>query len=392
MRSCLVSRNEKVYQLVFEILGPSVELCSPDSALPEADIYLWDYDPPSVLPRSVTKPGAKHIFLVERKDLNQLGASVQADDVCIVLKPISRAVLSAFLADPKGPRDADGLLGDREALLKYVLETNLKLQEYDEDRTNFLARALHDLRAPLTALQGYCELLLAGQLGGLHSEQANLLQHMLGSSRRLTRLATGMFDLSVKGRVQRTLQLELGEIENCVNQAVHELASFLHEKEIALDVQLDPPEQPFFMEPHQIEQVVVNLLENSCKFTPKQGKIEIRGRSVSWNPKQRELDDSAQAANAYRIDIRDSGPGIEPHLVDTIFEEYTSYSEGLDRSGGGLGLAICRRIVEAHEGAIWVKTGNDGPTFSFVLLFEPKIRTAHPGPASEGLQASARVG
>lgn len=396
MQTCLVSNSETLYALVSEIVGTELGLSAPGSSLPDANVYLWDYDPATPMFRpSQPKRGAKHIFLVARKDLNQFGSNIKTDDACIILKPVNRAILSAFFApQPELHRDnVDGLRADRQALLQSVLQANLKLQEYDADRTNFLARALHDVRAPLTALQGYCELLFEGQLGPLNEQQINLLHHMRGSSRRLRRLTSGMFDLSVHGRVQRTLQLEQGEIENSVNQALHELGFFLQEKEITVDIQLDPPDQPLFIEVHQIEQVLINLLENSCKFAPKRGEIEIRGSSVFWLPKTRELDDSAETPNAYRIDIHDSGPGIETHLIDTIFEEYTSYSGGTDRSGGGLGLAICRRIVEAHEGAIWAQTGKFGPTFSFVLPFEPRIASAHPGPASEGLKGVAvRVG
>lgn len=398
MRTCLISSSENTCALVSEVVGPMLIVETPGSSLPEADLFVWDFDPGTARPDPGSKPCAKHVYLVARKDLARFDTIISADEACIILKPVNRGILAAFFSaslELRHGRGAslEGVRAERDSILQYALETNLKLQEYDESRTNFLARALHDFRAPLTALRGYCELLLDGQLGPLNSQQSNLLQSMHNSARRLQRLTSGMFELSVEGRVERTLQREEAEIENCVYQAIHELTPFFQEKEIAVDVQMNPPEHPLLIDPHQIEQVLVNLIENSCRFTPRSGEIDIRGYSVYWDPQARDLDDSSQEPNAYRIDVRDSGPGIESHLLDTIFEQYTSYSGGSDRSGGGLGLAICRMIVETHGGAIWVQSEKEGPLFSFVLPFESKKMPAlvHP-PESEGPKtASVRV-
>ena len=73
--------------------------------------------------------------------------------------------------------------------------------------------------------------------------------------------------------------------------------------------------------------------------------------------------------NSYRIDIRDTGPGIPPDRLNHIFEEYTSYSGPQDRSGGGLGLAICRLILSRHGGHIWADSHSNGAMFSFVLPY-----------------------
>jgi two-component system clock-associated histidine kinase SasA len=75
----------------------------------------------------------------------------------------------------------------------------------------------------------------------------------------------------------------------------------------------------------------------------------------------------SRSPNSYRIDIRDSGPQIPAEYIGKIFEEYTSYVGSQDRSGGGLGLAICRMIIHAHEGRVWMENTEYGPMFSFVL-------------------------
>ena len=336
--------------------------------------------------RAHSLPDARHLFLVERKQLAALGQQLGDQSACIVLKPANRATLEAFL----GEAGVGALQSDRDALLENVLRANLRLQEYDQDRTNFLARALHDLRAPLTALHGYCGLLADGELGPISSHQAELLHRMRGSTQRMARLVNSMFELSVAGRVERKLNLEQGDIEACLNQALNDVSPYLQEKQIFVAVQLDPPEQGIFVETQQIEQLLMNLLENACKFTPKRGNIEIRGYSVSWDP-QSELDDSALPPNAYRIEIRDSGPGIDASVLDSIFEEYTSCSEANDRSGG-LGLAICKMIVHAHGGEIWAESSKQGAVFFVILPFEPKLGIRRPSAKSEIGIAGVRAG
>jgi signal transduction histidine kinase len=316
--------------------------------------------------------------------LSALADDERLGSACILLKPVKAGMLQAFVESAetewRQAEQVDTLRADRDVLLQYVLQANLRLQEYDQDRTNFLARALHDFRAPLTALYGYCGLLVEGQLGAVNLRQKELLQRMRFSTRRLTRLASGMFDLSVEGRVPKQLRLEEGDIDDSVRQALHELAPFIHEKQLAITAQLSPAPQPFFFEQEQVQQLLVNLIENACKFTPKQGSIDICGYPISIGD---ELPCDLSDAPAYRIDIRDTGPGLPPDQLTEIFEEYTSYPDSFGRSGGGLGLAICKMIVKSHGGRIWAESSENGGLFSFVLPFHPPAAPARHGPGVE---------
>lgn len=384
MQICLISGDEKLRSLVSEIVGPSLCTSPPGRKPPKSDLYIWDVeDGFSVTPLT----HGRHFFLVGRQQLTSFAQELGDQSACIVLKPANRATLEAFLCDA----GVEALQSDRDALFQHVLRTNLRLQEYDQDRTNFLARALHDLRAPLTALHGYCGLLGDGELGTINARQAELLQRMRSSTQRMARMVRSMFELSVAGKVERELHLEQGDIEACLNQALHDVSPFLQEKQIFVAVQLDPPEQGMLIETQQIEQLLVNLLENACKFTPKRGNIEIRGQSLYWDPESA-LDDSALASNAYRIEIRDSGPGIDASVIHSLFEEYTSCSDANDRSGG-LGLAICKLIVNAHGGKIWASSSREGAAFFVILPFEPKLGIiGRPGAKSEVGYAGVRAG
>jgi signal transduction histidine kinase len=299
----------------------------------------------------------------------------------ILLKPITRASLSAFLgmavsAFQERLGTATSLRADRDEILQCLIQSNLKLQEYDQDRTNFLARAVHDFRAPLTATCGYCGLLLSEALGPVNEDQKEVLRRMQHSVKRLSRMASAMFELSVGRQVKRKLDLREADIQECIEQALHEVNPFVDGKRLTITVDLEPPPAPLYIEAGQIEQVVVNLLDNACKFTPRGGEINLRGYPFFWE--RRSFRDfsvyesdrrhrNSRFANAYRIDIQDSGPEIPWEHLDNIFEEYTSYGGGQDRSGGGLGLAICRMIVTSHEGRVWGENTDQGPRFSFVI-------------------------
>jgi two-component system clock-associated histidine kinase SasA len=189
-------------------------------------------------------------------------------------------------------------------------------------------------------------------------------------------MATAMFQLSVGRQVEKRPNLQQADVDVCVNQAMHEIAPFSEAKHIRLSVQMMPPPHQLYFDRGQIEQVLINLLDNACKFTPKYGSIEVRGYPFFWERRAKfktaitngeRRTSRLQAPNSYRVDICDSGPGVLAENLDKIFEEYTSYSGGQDRSGGGLGLAICKFILNLHQGQVWAESSENGTRFSFVL-------------------------
>ena len=392
MQICLVSGDEGLLTMVSGLTTATVTRVEPGREPGRADLFIWDFKPGMEIESASFGGREKHLVLLERSMLSAVADEERLGSVCLLLKPINASTLQTFVdlaemewRQASQAEQVDTLRTDRDALLQYVLQANLRLQEYDQDRTNFLARALHDLRAPLTALYGYCGLLVEGQLGAINRQQKDLLERMRHSTRRLARLASGMFELSVEGHVPRRLQLQQGDIEDCVGQALNDLCVFIQEKQLAITAQLDPVPHPFYFEPEQVQQVLVNLIENACKFTPKQGSIDIRGYAIGLERGTPVTD--PEEANAYRVDIRDSGPGLlAEHLIE-IFEQYTSYSGSYDRSGGGLGLAICKLIVTSHGGRIWAEAMQDGALFSFVLPFEPPAASVRASPEIERLPA-----
>ncbi len=215
---------------------------------------------------------------------------------------------------------------------------------------SFLAGELHDFRAPLSAVYGYCSLLGREQLGTLTPTQIEVVQRMKNVVERLSHMAADMFDLCAgkdMARGPRRAPVDVGEV---VRQAVHQVAPLAAEKHVSLSMNLElPPRMPEW-DGYQVEQILINLLENACKFSSACGSVEVRGCPVE--------------DVSYRIDVRDSGRGIPAAVMPHVFDEYFSHASG---GASGLGLANCRRIAAAHGGRIWAESSEAGAVFSFEL-------------------------
>lgn len=387
MKLVLVTRDGELFRSCRElfagcgVLGGEIVLDVPDEGVFDS-LCIWDYEPGAAPPLGFGSSHGRHFVLLYRKDVAYLRSTMFVCEPYILLKPLSPAALRAFfeqllLAPERSAARAGTAEAERDDVLQCLIETNLKLQEYDQERTNFLARGVHDLRAPLTALAGYCGLLLSEQLGGVTDNQREVLERMQRSARRMMRLASTMFQLSVNGHVEAKLDLRIGDIRECVNQALHEILPLATEKHILISVEMEPPSEGLAFEGSQVEQVVVNLLDNACKFTPRRGSIRVRGYPYFWERRTPSIgivggsvdrrSREKKAPNAYRIDVQDTGVGIAAPHTEKIFEEYTSYAGSQDRSGAGLGLAICKMVIHQHQGHIWAENTSDGALFSFVL-------------------------
>jgi signal transduction histidine kinase len=397
MKITLVSDDHELRELCGEVLNefPGLEwqlaAATPEDCPPDADLYIWDDHGRITPPPELDQSWSRHLFVVHRDDISKC-CDQPGVSAALLLKPVTRACLSAFLGPAASlSREpvaaAKSLRADRDEILQCLIQANLQIQRYDQDRTNFLARAVHDFRAPLMTANGYCGLLLSEALGPENEEQKEVLRRMQHSITRLSRMASTMFELSVGKQVKREPQFRRAEIRECAEQALHEIAPLADGKSISIFVDMERESGLLFIEPGQIEQVLINILENACKFTPKGGEIEIRGYPFFWERRWSRVTAPAverrvrrsNEPNSYRIDIRDSGPRIPEEHLPKIFEEYTSYGGGPDRSGGGLGLAICKMILSSHGGRVWAENSDSGPRFSFVLPARVDKATAVPG-------------
>jgi len=391
LRISLVSADAQLLELCREAVrdlaldrSDIVLLAPHHRPLPPSDLLIWDTDYTGSFTVN-QRPGAadshQELFLVSRKRLHEFLTNMPLGAGSTLLKPVNKRTLQIFIEQAwlrsrvRGSQSVPELAGatsEANDALQCLLMANLKLQEYDQDRTNFLARALHDFRAPLMAANGYCSILLQQTIGPLTDNQIDLVERMHRSLKKLTRMASAMFQLNVGKRVMRGINLKESSLETCVKDAIQEIEHLVRDKNINVVLNMSDTQGPLCVDPEQIEQVVVNLLDNACRFTPKGGTIELRGYPV-WSDdvthdRARETQGHSSASpKAYRVDVSDPGPGILTEHLESVFEEYTSYRGPEDRSGGGLGLAICKMILAGHGGHIWAENYPGGARLCFVL-------------------------
>lgn len=345
-----------------------------------ADLYVWDYSEQSRPPLPVTDR-CKHLYLVESSDVGRFLADFPDSEGKILLKPLTHPVLRAYLSSILGlgsnpVRNRDSELGSAQPWLPAV---NLKLQQYDHERTDFLAHAAHDLRTPLTALAGFSGLLAGQHLGTVNNLQKEVLTRMEQSTKRLGRIADSLFRISLGQRFEDRPQRVPANIDDCLKQAIHESMPLLRAKRVTLTASgMFDPDGPLLFDPLQVQQVLLNLLDNAIKAVPLDGSVDVRGYPYFWERRwmemQGETDDRrtehSQRTNSYRVDISDDGPGVPEDGLEEIFEKYSRRTVSGSYMGGGLGLAISKRILDLHNGRIWAERRDRGALFSFVLPYE----------------------
>jgi len=391
MKVRLISKDSELFRVCREILPKehalgwnSFEEQAGESPAPD-ELIIWDVPPGGVIPGDATaRPLWNSLFLVDRNDVGAFCEAHARTHLSIVLKPVGRATLSAFLNEvlevgrkQQASRCDSPDRSDCDQMLQCLIQANLRLQEYEQGHWNFLARTVHDFRAPLTAVTGYSGLLLGEMLGPLTKDQKGVVERIQQSAQRLSRMSTAIYQLSLGRRGEYCANYQRADIRECLEQALDEMTPIIREKGISIEAELQPTPEDLFFEPAYIEQVLLSLLDNACKFTPRYGRINIQGRPYFWERRQTRQRGSNAAherrsqdrrlVNAFRIDIQDSGPAIPSDRLGRMFEESASYSGTGDRSGGGLGLAISKLLIDRHHGAIWSENTPAGAAFTFVM-------------------------
>lgn len=265
------------------------------------------------------------------------------------------------------------LLQEREITYRNLLGAYLRLQEVNRQKTVFLASAAHELKTPLAVIKGYYDLLLSGSLGKLTDKQRDILQESKESCERLVRLVSMFLNYSALESGKLVLHLRENDLRDCLGELATRWREAFVRKQVRLDTTLDSNLPIFKFDYQKVQQTVANLLDNALKHTPAGGHVHLRAELYFWERRSTEelqtLDrrrERVQAPNGIKISVSDSGPGIASEHHQEIFEDFVR----VDRtsSGMGLGLAIAKRLVQAHRGKIWVDSEpRRGCTFTFLL-------------------------
>jgi signal transduction histidine kinase len=265
------------------------------------------------------------------------------------------------------------LLQEREITYRNLLAAYLKLQEVNRQKTVFLASAAHELKTPLAVIKGYYDLLLTSSLGRLTEKQRDILEESKESCERLVRLVSMFLNYSALESGKLVLQLRENDMRDCLDELAKRWLEAFQRKGVRLEATFDPSIPNFRFDYQKVQQAAANLLDNALKHTPAGGSVTLRAlphfwerRVVEASPSQERRRFRLPRPNSVEVSVADTGPGIAPEHHQEIFEDFVRVDR--NTTGMGLGLAIAKRLVQAHRGKIWVESEPvTGSRFTFLL-------------------------
>ena len=265
------------------------------------------------------------------------------------------------------------LLQEREITYRNLLAAYLRLQEVNRQKTVFLASAAHELKTPLAVIKGYYDLLLSGSLGKLTQKQRDILQESKESCERLVRLVSMFLNYSALESGKLVLHLRENDLRDCLSELAKRWQEAFYRKHVRLETRFDDKLPLLKFDYQKVQQTVANLLDNALKHTPAGGSVTLTAESHFWErraaeevPATERRRDRVPRPNSVKVEVSDTGEGIAAEHHQEIFEDFVR----VDRtsSGMGLGLAIAKRLVQAHRGKIWVDSEPWlGCRFTFLL-------------------------
>lgn len=276
-------------------------------------------------------------------------------------------------SDPATQLTVQELLQEREITYRNLLAAYLKLQEVNRQKTVFLASAAHELKTPLAVIKGYYDLLLAGSLGRLTDKQRDILEESKDSCERLVRLVSMFLNYSALESGKLVLQLRENDLRDCLDELSKRWSDAFKRKGVKLDASFDPSIPTFRFDYQKVQQAAANLLDNALKHTPNGGTVTLRAAPHFWErrvaalaPVEERRRFRLPRPNSVEVSVADSGSGIPAEHHQEIFEDFVRVDR--NTSGMGLGLAIAKRLIQAHRGKIWVESeSKTGSRFTFLL-------------------------
>jgi signal transduction histidine kinase len=270
------------------------------------------------------------------------------------------------------------LLQEREITYRNLLAAYLRLQEVNRQKTVFLASAAHELKTPLAVIKGYYDLLLTGSAGKLTDKQRDILEESRENCERLVRLVSMFLNYSALESGKLALHLRENNLADCLEELAVRWQEAFQRKGVRLETRIEPGLPVFRFDYQKVQQAVANLLDNALKHTPAGGSVTLRAgphfwdrRAAALTPVQERRRAHAPKPNSVEVSVSDTGPGIATEHHQEIFEDFVRVDP--NTTGMGLGLAIAKRLIQAHRGKIWVdSTPECGSTFAFLMPLDQK--------------------
>lgn len=303
----------------------------------------------------------------------ELGEAADADFVQLVERRLASAIgagsaraaiASVVRGEAIGPEDVMEIIDETSQVVRYshqlekesralakatveLREANDRLQQLDQMKDDFIATVSHELRTPLTSIRSFSEILRDTEDLGA-KDRRRFLGIIVNESERLTRLINDVLDLSKIESGKMEWSIEAHDLGNLLDQAIKSCEALFSERGIELYWQVPDKPVVHHVDEDRLMQVVVNLLSNAAKFVPATGgRVHVR---------------LTQTPTTSSVCVSDNGPGVPTKYRDAIFEKFHQASEDLKGrpKGTGLGLTICRQIIDHFHGRIWVGDSLDG--------------------------------
>jgi len=259
-------------------------------------------------------------------------------------------------------------IGERQRAEEGMAVAKQKAEMANKAKTEFLGYMTHEIRTPLTAIMGLSETIADGGAGSITERQETYLNHILLNSQHLLSVINDALDLGKveAGKMEfRPEECDLQEIIKSTLAMVREQAK---ECQVEIDTEADKGLDHIMADKRKIKQILSNLLSNAVKFSSPGSRVSLRAWSMESGE---DMETSSKGAVAFSV--QDSGTGISEEGLKKLFQPFQQVASGQEgHEGTGLGLALCKRLVELHNGRIWAESEpGKGSTFSFTIPRQP---------------------
>ncbi|MBN8509271.1 MAG: GAF domain-containing protein, partial [Burkholderiales bacterium] len=244
-------------------------------------------------------------------------------------------------------------------LFREIQDKSRQLEIANQHKSEFLANMSHELRTPLNAIIGFSEVLIERMFGELNDKQDDYLKDIHSSGKHLLSLINDILDLSKIEAGRMELDVETFDVPAAIGNALTLVRERAQRHGIALGQEVAAEVGEIRADERKFKQILLNLLTNAVKFTPDGGRVEVRARRVEA---------------VLEVAVADTGIGIAPEDQAAVFEEFRQVGRHYTnkQEGTGLGLALTKRFVELHGGALTLDSApGRGSTFTFTLPSQP---------------------
>jgi signal transduction histidine kinase len=308
---------------------------------------------------------------IEKGNLDVSVKQKGKDELSILGKSFNSMVYSLLRYKDRQKELTSTLASKNEELTEIerdLRRANEDLMNTEEAKEEFLAMISHELKTPLTPLKMYAEMLLkVRSMGTLNEKQLKAMKVIFNNISQLELLINDIFDVYKLDIGRLKLNTMRIHVASLVKESISGLELLMRNKGIHFNIDIIPPSgtTTVFCDPRRIRQVITNLIKNSVDFVPgKGGRITIRTKADYVT------DNDSGKTNYVTFTIEDNGSGIPPEKVGNLFKKFYQIDTSAKRKheGTGLGLVICKGIIESHGGKIWIdKKYTSGTCISFTL-------------------------